>query len=433
MSPVARARHQGGALVAHLRTPLFRNGYSLLVGSGATSVLGIAYWALAARYATPAEVGLGAALISMLLLVSGVGQLGLHTVFHRFLPLAGPGAGRLIVRAYGISAAVSAAAALAVAVIAGRGGSAVAVVGSSAAWIAAFAAMAAAWSVFMLQDSVMTGLRQAHWVPLENTIFAAAKIALLIPLAAAAGASGVFFSWTIPAAVAIVPITLLIFGRLLPGHLRTTADAWVPLDRGLLLRTAWSNHLGTMFAVASLSLLPIIVTTIGSSEENAYFYIAWAIASGLQLVSISMSISMLVESSLEEPRMVEHARRILRHSLRLLLPVVAAIAIAAPWLLRVFGSDYATEGAWALRLLVVSTLPALLVTIAINIARVRHDAVTVVGAQAATCTLGVGLGAAFLPAWGITGVAAGWLTGQVLVALALTPGLVRTLGRVRPR
>ena len=40
-------------LITHLRTPLYRNGYALVLSSATTSVLGVAYWILAARTYTP--------------------------------------------------------------------------------------------------------------------------------------------------------------------------------------------------------------------------------------------------------------------------------------------------------------------------------------------------------------------------------------------
>ena len=51
-------------LITHLRTPLYRNGYALVLSSATTSVLGMAYWFLAARTYTPDVVGLNAAAIA---------------------------------------------------------------------------------------------------------------------------------------------------------------------------------------------------------------------------------------------------------------------------------------------------------------------------------------------------------------------------------
>ena len=81
-----------------------------------------------------------------------------------------------------------------------------------------------AWCIFTLQDSVLAGMQQAIWVPIENTIFAVAKIALLLLFAWPAARYGIFASWTIPGAAVLLPISYLIFRRLLPRH--------APVQRG---------------------------------------------------------------------------------------------------------------------------------------------------------------------------------------------------------
>ena len=53
-------------LTAHLRDPLYRNGYALVLSSAATSVLGILYWVLAARLYSTAVIGVNSALLSAL-------------------------------------------------------------------------------------------------------------------------------------------------------------------------------------------------------------------------------------------------------------------------------------------------------------------------------------------------------------------------------
>ena len=56
-----------------------------------------------------------------------------------------------------------------------------------------------AWCIFTLQDNALAGMQQTVWVPIENTIFAMTKIALLLLFAWSAARYGIFASWTIPA------------------------------------------------------------------------------------------------------------------------------------------------------------------------------------------------------------------------------------------
>ena len=77
-----------------------------------------------------------------------------------------------------------------------------------------------AWTIFALQDSVLVGLRQATWVPLENLVFSIVKLILLVTMATLLNAYGIFVSWAIPMALLLLPINWLIFARLAPAHAR---------------------------------------------------------------------------------------------------------------------------------------------------------------------------------------------------------------------
>ena len=79
-------------LRGHLDDRLYRTGYYLIIGTGITSLLGVAFWALAARSYSAHEVGQNAAAISAMTLVSGVCSLGLSAVLVRYLPIAGTAA-----------------------------------------------------------------------------------------------------------------------------------------------------------------------------------------------------------------------------------------------------------------------------------------------------------------------------------------------------
>src|SRR4030095_8490824 len=86
---------------AHFRTPLVRNGYSLIASTGMKSILGLVYWVLAARLYTVAEIGLNSALISTMMALGAIAQLNLGSVLTRFLPsIERSTAQRLILGAY---------------------------------------------------------------------------------------------------------------------------------------------------------------------------------------------------------------------------------------------------------------------------------------------------------------------------------------------
>src|SRR4051812_1723523 len=77
-------------LAGHLASPLLRSGYSLVATVGLTSILGLVYWVLAARLYNAETLGLNAALVSAMTVLSGIAQLNLPSVLTRFLPGTGP-------------------------------------------------------------------------------------------------------------------------------------------------------------------------------------------------------------------------------------------------------------------------------------------------------------------------------------------------------
>ncbi|HEV7721018.1 MAG TPA: hypothetical protein VGO60_07025, partial [Iamia sp.] len=66
-------------------------------------MLGLPYWVIAARSYTAAEVGIGSALVSTMLLLSSLATGGLKRSLIRFVPESGAGARRLVTRTYGLA------------------------------------------------------------------------------------------------------------------------------------------------------------------------------------------------------------------------------------------------------------------------------------------------------------------------------------------
>jgi len=276
-----------------------------------------------------------------------------------------------------------------------------------------------AWCIFTLQDSVLAGIQQTVWVPIENTIFAVAKIVLLLLFAWPAARFGIFASWTIPAAALLLPISHLIFRRLLPRHAQSSAAQAEPLLPRRIAGYAASNYIGSMLSLAVNTLLPLLVLHQLGPKANAYFAQPWLIAGSLQLIAGNMAISLTVEAVSDRERLAGYARRALVHTARLLAPLVALMLIGAPVLLALFGREYAAEGAGLLRLLALGALPNLINMLYLSVARVRNRVGTIVVVQGALSVLALGLSYPLLHRYGIMGVGIAWLSSQTLVAAGI--------------
>ena len=89
---------------AHLETPLLRAGLALVASAGITSVLGLAYWSLAAHRYSPAAVGATAALLAAMEVIAALASLGLRTSLIRFVPAMGRRAPRIVLVSYACAA-----------------------------------------------------------------------------------------------------------------------------------------------------------------------------------------------------------------------------------------------------------------------------------------------------------------------------------------
>jgi O-antigen/teichoic acid export membrane protein len=406
-------------LTRHVATPLYRDAYALVASGASTALLGVLYWTLAARLYATEQVGLGAAAIAAMMFVSGLSQLNLKSALVRFVPVAGPATARLVAGAY--------AAALGCGVLAG-----VAFVASGVLWSGAasvissvpgaavgFVIATLAWSGFVLQDSVLAGLRAAVWVPVENTAFAVAKIVLLVAFAGSFPDGGIFASWALPTVAVLVPVNALIFGRLIPIHARQSGGRAMPIVRRKVARFVAGDYVGSLFVELSTSLLPILVVTAAGSAENAYFYVAWLVAYALHLIASSLAISLTVEGGENPLAVAANVRRVLAHQLRLLAPLALAIAVLAPVLLIGFGEAYVRESTTSLRLLVLAAVPYAINAVFFAQARLHGRVGEVAAVQGVIAVLVLGLAWLLLPALGPEGVALGWLIAQSSVAISL--------------
>jgi O-antigen/teichoic acid export membrane protein len=414
---VARGRNFRG----HFDDPLYRTGYFLILGTAVTSLLGVAFWAVAARTYSAHAVGLNAAVISAMTLVSGACSLGLSAVLIRYLPIAGKATRRLVGATYALTVSLSLILGAAVALTSSAWSPKLSFL-HQPVWLVGFTLASAATTVFTLEDSVLTGLQAAKWIPLENSLYSVAKLGLLVGLTAALPRSGPFVAWNVPLAPAVLIVNYLIFKRLMarvsPGG---------TLQRRQVVRMAASNYGASLFALAGTLYLPILVANVAGPARAAYFYVPWLVALSLQLIGLNVMAALTVEAALDMEALRRLARRSLVHALRLLLPLVALTLIVAPWGLLAFGHDYSRAGTALLRWLAIGAIPNVIVALGVGVARIEHRGWVVLAESAANAALVITLSALLLPSEGISGVGVAWSATQGLFAIVMLATILRPL------
>ena len=100
MSRYSKADRSDGSGRSLVTSRLVHNAVALMISSGGSAVLGLAFWGIATHLATAAAVGRTAAAITAMILLASLSQMGFGTIFERFLPVAQLQTRNFVVRAY---------------------------------------------------------------------------------------------------------------------------------------------------------------------------------------------------------------------------------------------------------------------------------------------------------------------------------------------
>jgi len=411
---VAVARVKG--LLTGWRAPQHRDGLALVVSSGMSSAVGLLYWVLAAQMFPPHVVGVNAVALSSLMLVGGVAHLNMSHALLRFVPVAGTAARRLVVLGYLVAITVSS--------LAGAGFALGAIwwapelidVAGYGTLVAFFAVSCPVWTLFSLQDYVLTAVGRATAVPVENVVFSVLKIGLLVAVTLAAVPGGIALSWVIATALIVLPINLWLLIRLLPAHGRKTADRSVPITVGAVGRFIGADYVGALFWQAAMMGLPVLVLARLGAEAAAAYNMVWQFGLALYMVPSGMGQSMIAHNA-ADPAKVDKARReTVRRGLMLVAPVALVLTLGAPLVLGMFGPHYAAAGTGALALIALSAIPNVITAAATSTARVRQHRGVQFGVPTSLSVVTIGLAWLLMPHLGVLAVGLAWLLAQCTVA-----------------
>jgi O-antigen/teichoic acid export membrane protein len=404
----------GPALTGQARlSPVVRNASALMLSTVATAAAGFVFWVVAARYFPTATVGRASALISAMTLLAALAQLNLVSLFARFLPTAGHRTRRIVLGGYATSAAM--ALLLAVGFVGLGWGPGLA--GTSGLL---FVVAVVAGAQLFIQDGVLTALGKAVWVPAKNALTAGLKLAMLVALAGGAAVSHVFLSWAVPVIVVALAIFLWVIFRLVPSHSQGRSDT----GDGVAGFVS-AEYVNGLISNAVAFVPPVLVATVLGDLASAHFYLPWIIGVSVTTMLWNLVTSYVVAVSGPGGDDRAHLDRVIRLGLMVVVPSTLVLATAAGPLLRIFGPEYAAEGATALRLIGLSlpfTAIVLLYAAFAMIAKRMWPLAAVQLASATAFLLGAWLG---LERLGTTGPALAYLAAQAGAAMLVLPAVVR--------
>lgn len=398
---------------------------SLVATTVVTSVLGFVFWLAAARFFSPAAVGLAASAITTMTLLGTVGVLGLGTLLIGEFGRQ-PGRERsLMTTALATSASASLALGLCFILVTPHVAPSLGLPGGTD-FAALFAVGTAMTAVALVFDSAILGLLRGGLQLLRNSSFALGKLlALLVAGAVLHAGSGrsIFYTWVFGAALSLSTVAGL--GLATRSFGIVARPSWSML-RGLR-RAAVGHHAVNLGLQAPALALPAVATITMSAAKTASFYVAWQVAAFSFMTPVALSMALYAVAGTSPARLFRTVRMTLLLGIAAALVSIAILLVLAGQILRIFGDAYTTEGPAVLRIVCLCALPLVVKDIYIALGRIRgrlrNTAVLVIGGA----VLEVLLAAAGAHVAGLPGFAAAALVTESMVGLAAVPTVVRAL------
>lgn len=426
---VARVRTCPTALRSH---HLARNSGMVMAGTAVSGLLGFVYWGVAARGYSSETVGVATALLSAMTLASLSATLGLGQTIIQRLPRADDVTWSKAVNTLVFGGAASGA-------IVGLVSVALLPLLSHRFAVVHHPAFAplivlgtSALTVANLLDYVFIAQRAAHHVLLRSALFGVSKLLLLLaPLAfAQLGLAAVVTAWVAAALLTSAFTLRALLPRLGRPHRWSTVG--VATELRVLAPLLVRNHSASLSAALIPTLMPVLVVSRVSATANAYFYMAWLVASILLTVSPAVAGAMLAEGSYEPERLGSQVRTGGLIIGGLLIGPVVVLCLLGPWLLAAFGSSYASNSYELLLLFMIVVIPDAVTNVYVTVLRVRSRVGVAAAMNFTMSATALSLAWVLLPRFGVTAAGWSWVAGQS-VGCAIVAGHLRWGRRPHPQ
>lgn len=392
--------------------PLLANSFYLMIASGAVAAFGFVFWAVVARQFSDSEVGLAATLLSLSSLISLLSLAGFDSTFVRFLAKSDRrqdyiNSGLMI--SAGFSAVLSLIFALAFPIIAPD----LSFVTHNPFYILLFIVFNIFSTHNILTNAIFLAFRKTIYVLGINILFSAAKVAL--PFIFISGGAMMIFSIAGIAQVVGVVLSFYAIAKHF-GHKFKFAIHFDILH--LAKRYAFGAYCSSMLNLLPPTVLPILVTQQIGPSASAYFFMAFTIATLLYTIAYSVMQSVFAEGSHDEEALGSHVKKGAKFIALLLLPSSLATIVLAPFVLSIFGENYALHGTDLLRILSIAALFVSTYAALGTILKVQKNIKALVFINALYSATIIGLAYVLSGQYGLAGIGFAWLMGNIVATVA---------------
>jgi len=334
-----------------------------------TSALGFIFWIVVARFYSETEVGLGAAIISAIMLLVSLGKLGFDVGLIRFLSKVEKPS-EFINSCLSINVLVS----LLIAVIFVIGiniwSSPLSFIRENIIFALAFIIFTAFLTLSSVLDSIFIAKRRAGFVLSKNTVISLTKLVLPFVFVHFFRTGGIVSSLGVATSIAVIIYLAIFLPKAQSGYKpRFRIDLNVIKEAR---KYCFSNYAIGIIASAPGYVVPLLIVNRLGPEYNAYYYMASMISGVLAVIPNAVAQSLFAEGSHFEDQLERNMHRSYKFIFILLIPAVILVSLCGKWLLMAFGSGYSENGLLLLRILCISSLFTGINSVYTSILLVKH-------------------------------------------------------------
>jgi O-antigen/teichoic acid export membrane protein len=394
----------------HLRDPLFKNAYFLMLSSVTTAGSGFFFWLIAARFYSTEDVGLASVIISAMGLVSMLSLLGFNISLIRFLPESENKAD-LIITCFTTSFTVSLILSLIFIAVVETFSQPLSIIMKNKFLLSLFLIYTPLSALTALQSQgVFIGFRKAEYT-FYQTITSFSRL-FIIPFLTVFGAIGIYFAQGLTSVLAFF-LGLFLISKIL------NYKPFPKIRRGIVIdifHFASGNYIASIFANLPSLILPILVVNFLGAEKNAYFFIAWSISGLLLVIPGATSTSLLTEGSYNKEELKGNVKKAAKFIFLLLATAVIGIFLFGRYVLWLFGEAYAQNSFEVLWILALASFPFAFNSLYIAIKEVQKEIKPVIYVYGAIALITIAGSYVLMPNMGIIGVGIAWVIGNGVVA-----------------
>jgi len=386
---------------------LLMNALYLMVSTFILGASGFIFWVVVTKSYNAAAVGLATTLLSVSGLLSLLGLAGFDTTFVRFLP----GSHRkndYINSGLIVSMLIGTILAVALGFVLPLLSPSLSIMSNP--WVfLSFVFFTVVTSLNVLTNAVFLAYKQARYILIINTLFSVFKVVL--PLLVIKGGAVAIFALAGSAQLFGLALSIMWMRRKFGYKMSPVLH----MDTLRVVRKfSLSIYVSNVLSLLPPTLLPLIILHYSGPKNAAYYYMAFTIANVLYTIVYATMQSVLAEGSHNAAALRSHVMAAAKLISVLLIPATLMIVLFGNNLLAIFGAEYAKGAGLLLRLLAMGAVPIAAYAALTTTFKVTKKLAPVVGMNAISALVTLGLSNWWIAPFGLEGVGWAWIVGDAL-------------------